>query len=725
LLPPTRLSKIKSKEFHRRANKAAKRAARRTLAEGGGPTGSGDDGAGDADARRAAREEVEFERARERLTLKHKNSSRWARRALKRGVDVMDAGTKAALAEQMALGAALRRRVEGRGSGSGSDGSGGSTSASDGEGGGGGGMSAKGRREAAAILSGLSAPLEEGAGAEGGAKTGLFALPFMRRALEKQRAEAAAEAAAVIRDLDGGGAEEDGGGGGDDGGEAFGTARRLRFGGRGAGGAAARLGGGGGGSDEDEGGASDEDEDAEAKAERLGRRLRGEPEATAVPAAVVAAARKGGSSGGGAMPAAGLRRGAAAAATEGPVDVDIGNLAVGAGAAVTDGAAKQKRGGGGGGGGGSAVLAAASARKAAPGAQDWLFDGRQQQQQQEQGQEGSAAGQKQPAFVAASTFGGARQGYAFKRGPRGVGYYREAAPQQQRRQQQQKQQQRGGKGAAANGVAANGVAAHVAAAQQQAGGDSSGEEEPAAPAAQQQNGKPQQRQRQRAADGADADAAGHMVPLGGDADAQRALLRRAFAADDVAAEFAAEKAAEVEEQLPKEEVPGLMPGWGLWADQQREPKWMAEARAKAARRKEAAAAARKDARLAHVVVSEKWDKKASKYAAPALPFPYRSADAYESSIRQPLGREVNPDAAFRNLTRPAVIKAAGVVIDPLRYSKGAAEYGRTPGAKARGVITVAGGAPLQGEGPGGGAGPGAAGAAKKAKAGGGKKGGKR
>ena len=41
---------------------------------------------------RLAAEEAELNRARERLTLRHKNSSRWARRALKRGINVMDAG---------------------------------------------------------------------------------------------------------------------------------------------------------------------------------------------------------------------------------------------------------------------------------------------------------------------------------------------------------------------------------------------------------------------------------------------------------------------------------------------------------------------------------------------------------------------------------------------------------------------------------------------------------
>ncbi|PNH08472.1 U3 small nucleolar RNA-associated protein 14 [Tetrabaena socialis] len=101
----------------------------------------------------------------------------------------------------------------------------------------------------------------------------------------------------------------------------------------------------------------------------------------------------------------------------------------------------------------------------------------------------------------------------------------------------------------------------------------------------------------------------------------------------------------------------------------------------------------------HVVVSEKYDKKATKYTAPAAPFPFTSPEAYERSIRQPLGREYNPDAAFRDLTRPAVIKQAGAVIAPLRYSEPAAAAARKNGKKAVAaregvrVVTVAGGMP--------------------------------
>ena len=47
---------------------------------------------GDTDFLRLSAEEAEFKRVKERLTLKHKNTSQWARRALRRGINVMDEG---------------------------------------------------------------------------------------------------------------------------------------------------------------------------------------------------------------------------------------------------------------------------------------------------------------------------------------------------------------------------------------------------------------------------------------------------------------------------------------------------------------------------------------------------------------------------------------------------------------------------------------------------------
>ena len=67
----------------------------------------------------------------------------------------------------------------------------------------------------------------------------------------------------------------------------------------------------------------------------------------------------------------------------------------------------------------------------------------------------------------------------------------------------------------------------------------------------------------------------------------------------------------------------------------------------ARRQKEAALARRRDAQQAHVIISEKWDRKAQKYAAAAVPFPFDGRDTYERSIRQPLGADFNTNASFR------------------------------------------------------------------------------
>ena len=64
---------------------------------------------------------------------------------------------------------------------------------------------------------------------------------------------------------------------------------------------------------------------------------------------------------------------------------------------------------------------------------------------------------------------------------------------------------------------------------------------------------------------------------------QRELVALAFAGDDVQAEFAADKAAEAEEEAPKVDAPSQLPGWGAWAASQRRPGWMEAAQAKAAR----------------------------------------------------------------------------------------------------------------------------------------------
>ncbi|XP_076894081.1 U3 small nucleolar RNA-associated protein 14-like [Bidens hawaiensis] len=55
-------------------------------------------------------EKQEFKRAEERMTLKHKNTSKWAKRIKKRGLDAQDDGTRAAISEQLQQHALLTRK---------------------------------------------------------------------------------------------------------------------------------------------------------------------------------------------------------------------------------------------------------------------------------------------------------------------------------------------------------------------------------------------------------------------------------------------------------------------------------------------------------------------------------------------------------------------------------------------------------------------------------------
>ena len=71
-----------------------------------------------------------------------------------------------------------------------------------------------------------------------------------------------------------------------------------------------------------------------------------------------------------------------------------------------------------------------------------------------------------------------------------------------------------------------------------------------------------------------------------------------------------------------------------------------------------------------MVISEKFDKKAAGFNVEHLPHGFDSKDVYEGSMRAPLGSDVNTDRAFRDLTRPKVLKNAGAVIRPTAFPKG-------------------------------------------------------
>ena len=65
---------------------------------------------------------------------------------------------------------------------------------------------------------------------------------------------------------------------------------------------------------------------------------------------------------------------------------------------------------------------------------------------------------------------------------------------------------------------------------------------------------------------------------------------------------------------------------------------------------------RADYGKAHVIISEKKDKKAQKYLVKDLPYPYTSKAQYERSLETPLGTEWNTRVGFQKATLPRVVK---------------------------------------------------------------------
>ncbi|THH10407.1 hypothetical protein EW145_g1352 [Phellinidium pouzarii] len=127
---------------------------------------------------------------------------------------------------------------------------------------------------------------------------------------------------------------------------------------------------------------------------------------------------------------------------------------------------------------------------------------------------------------------------------------------------------------------------------------------------------------------------------------QRELVARAFAGDNVVRHFEEAKRKEIEADAPRE-VDTTLPGWGSWGGSGIDPK------------------SRADYGKAHVIISERRDKKASKYAVRDLPYPYTSKAQFEARMSVPLGTEWNTRLGFQRGTLPRVVKKMGTVIDPL------------------------------------------------------------
>jgi len=138
-------------------------------------------------------------------------------------------------------------------------------------------------------------------------------------------------------------------------------------------------------------------------------------------------------------------------------------------------------------------------------------------------------------------------------------------------------------------------------------------------------------------------------------------IQEAFADDDVIAEFDKEKNEIAERDQPKS-IDLSLPGWGDWGgsgvvvNRRRKQKFII---------KPPPAQPRKDVHLHHVIINQQKDKKITPHLVNKLPFPYVDVEQYETTIKQPLGKEWNPECAFRRLNQPKIRTLIGTIIEPL------------------------------------------------------------
>ncbi|KAG8169750.1 hypothetical protein KVR01_000495 [Diaporthe batatas] len=139
------------------------------------------------------------------------------------------------------------------------------------------------------------------------------------------------------------------------------------------------------------------------------------------------------------------------------------------------------------------------------------------------------------------------------------------------------------------------------------------------------------------------------------------LANRAFAGDEVVAEFEAEKEAIMSEDDEKM-VDNTMPGWGSWAGEGISKRALKRAKGKVMTKKEGIKRKdRKDAKMDRVIINEKRNRKNEKFLASQLPHPFESRQQYERSLRLPVGPEWMTKESFQASTKPRVIVKQGII----------------------------------------------------------------
>ncbi|KAL4963799.1 UTP14 family protein [Aspergillus stella-maris] len=138
------------------------------------------------------------------------------------------------------------------------------------------------------------------------------------------------------------------------------------------------------------------------------------------------------------------------------------------------------------------------------------------------------------------------------------------------------------------------------------------------------------------------------------------LVKRAFAGDEVVADFEQEKLDAIEDEGDKV-IDETLPGWGSWTGDGVSRKEKKRQRKVLTKVEGIKPENRKDAKLNRVIINEKTIKKNNKYLATQLPHPFESKAQYERSLRVPIGPEWSTKETFQSSTKPRVMVKQGVI----------------------------------------------------------------
>ncbi|EFO22486.1 Utp14 protein [Loa loa] len=155
-----------------------------------------------------------------------------------------------------------------------------------------------------------------------------------------------------------------------------------------------------------------------------------------------------------------------------------------------------------------------------------------------------------------------------------------------------------------------------------------------------------------------ADFVETLEDTGGQAENQEEVIAKAFEDVDVIGDFEAEKEAVEAAENPKD-IDLTLQGWGSWTGPGIISRKKDRFVIKVPKKK------RKDAGKTGLIISEAVDQSIEKIQLKSIPFPYTTVEDYEAVVRQPIGKEWNPQRIHMKLIQPHIITKAGRIIKPL------------------------------------------------------------